>query len=169
MTGILNALLGFLKPAGGPFTVIQTFTSSTSWVAPEGVTEVEWLIVAGGGGGGSLLGGGGGSGGYRTATGLAVTAGTTYTITVGGGGAGAVATGPGDVAGTSGGFSSIAGAPITENPSGAGTNTLKAYGGGGGGSNNATVDGENGRGRSGRRRRLWHCHPQVRSNPGHDC
>jgi hypothetical protein len=55
----------------------------------------------------------------------------------------------GDVAGTSGGFSSIAGAPITENPSGAGTNTLKAYGGGGGGSNNATVDGENGRGRSG--------------------
>jgi hypothetical protein len=45
MTGILNALLGFLKPSGGPFTVIQTFTSSTSWVAPEGVTEVEYLLL----------------------------------------------------------------------------------------------------------------------------
>jgi hypothetical protein len=53
VTGILNVLLGFLKPAGGPFTVIQTFTSSTSWVAPEGVTEVEYLVVAGGGGGGA--------------------------------------------------------------------------------------------------------------------
>jgi hypothetical protein len=49
MTGILNALLGFLRPGG--FTVIQTFTSSTSWIAPEGVTEVEYLVVAGGGGG----------------------------------------------------------------------------------------------------------------------
>jgi hypothetical protein len=38
------------------------------------------------------------------------------------------------VAGGSGGDSFIAGAPITENPSGAGTNTLRAYGGGGGGS-----------------------------------
>jgi hypothetical protein len=47
MTGILNVLLGFLRPGG--FTVIQTFTSSTSWVAPEGVTEVEYLVVAGGG------------------------------------------------------------------------------------------------------------------------
>jgi hypothetical protein len=142
MTGILNVLLGFLKPAGGPFTVIQTFTSSTSWVAPEGVTEVEWLIVAGGGGGGNNNGGGGGAGGFRTGTGLSVTAGTTYTVTVGAGGT---------AAGGAGGDSSIAGAPITENPSGAGTNTLKAYGGGAGG------------------RRLWHCHPQVRSNPGHDC
>jgi hypothetical protein len=49
MTGILNALLGFLKPSGNTFTVIQTFTSSTSWIAPEGVTEVEYLVVAGGG------------------------------------------------------------------------------------------------------------------------
>jgi hypothetical protein len=83
MTGILNALLGFLKPAGGPFTVIQTFTSSTSWIAPEGVTEVEYLVVAGGGGGGDVVWrgkpGGGGAGGFRTGTGLAVTAGTTYT------------------------------------------------------------------------------------------
>jgi hypothetical protein len=64
MTGILNALLGFLRPGG--FTVIQTFTSSTSWIAPEGVTEVEYLVVAGGGGGGKFIGGGGGAGGFRT-------------------------------------------------------------------------------------------------------
>jgi hypothetical protein len=62
---------------------------------------------------------------------LSVTAGNTYTITVGAGGAGAANA---SVAGGSGGDSFIAGAPITENPSGAGTNTLRAYGGGGGGS-----------------------------------
>jgi hypothetical protein len=33
-------------------------------------------------------GGGGGAGGYRTASGFSVTAGTTYTVTVGAGGAG---------------------------------------------------------------------------------
>lgn len=53
MPGFLNALLGFLKPGGaGPYTVIQTFVSSTTWICPPGVTEVEYLVVAGGGGGG---------------------------------------------------------------------------------------------------------------------
>ena len=33
-------------------TVIESFTSSTTWVAPTGVTAVEYLVVAGGGGGG---------------------------------------------------------------------------------------------------------------------
>lgn len=90
MTGILNALLGFLRPTGSSgYTVIQTFTSSTTWVCPAGVTEVEYLVVAGGGGGGSVSGGGGGAGGFRTGTGLSVTAGTDYTITVGSGGNGA--------------------------------------------------------------------------------
>jgi hypothetical protein len=50
------------------------------------VTQVDYLIVGGGGGGGSTYGGGG-AGGFRTGTGLSVTAGTTYTITVGAGGA----------------------------------------------------------------------------------
>ena len=46
MTGILNVLLGFLKPsAAGPYVIIQTFTSSTTWVCPGGVTEVEYLVV----------------------------------------------------------------------------------------------------------------------------
>jgi hypothetical protein len=129
MTGILNALFASLA---GPqnVTVIQSFTATGDWVCPTGVTEVEWLIVAGGGGA-SALAGAGGAGGFRTGTGLSVTAGTTYTVTVGAGGPSGTDAGP--YSGTNGGDSSIAGAPIAENPSGAGTNTLKAYGGGGGG------------------------------------
>ena len=72
--------------AGGGFTVVSTFTANSTWTCPAGVTEVEYLVVAGGGGGGSNAGGGGGAGGFRTGTGLSVTAGTDYTITVGGGG-----------------------------------------------------------------------------------
>lgn len=47
------------------------------------------LVVAGGGGGGPASGfsGGGGAGGYRIFTGLNVSAGTSYTLTVGAGGA----------------------------------------------------------------------------------
>jgi hypothetical protein len=71
MTGILNALLGFLRPsAAGPYVIIQTFTSSTTWVCPGGVTEVEYLVVGGGGGGGACIGAGGGAGGLRTGTGF---------------------------------------------------------------------------------------------------
>jgi hypothetical protein len=89
---------------------------------------VDYLVVAGGGGSGGDYGGGGGAGGYRTGAGLSVTANTTYNITVGGGGTAGGSARPST--GGTGGDSSIAGAPITENPSGAGTNTLKAYGGG---------------------------------------
>lgn len=53
--------------------------------------SVSYLVVAGGGGGGNnssaAAGGGGGAGGFRTGTGLSVTPGTSYTITVGAGGA----------------------------------------------------------------------------------
>jgi hypothetical protein len=49
-------------------------------------TSVEYLVVAGGGGGGNGAGGGGGAGGFRTASGLAVTPGSPITVTVGGGG-----------------------------------------------------------------------------------
>ena len=50
--------------------------------------DYEYLVVAGGGGGASGQGGGGGAGGYRTATGFAIGAGTISGITVGAGGAG---------------------------------------------------------------------------------
>ena len=66
-------------------TAVQVFTESSAWVAPPGVTSVEYVVVAGGGGG---SGGGGGAGGYRSGTGLTVTANQTYTIVVGAGGAG---------------------------------------------------------------------------------
>lgn len=50
-------------------------------------STVEYLVVAGGGGGGDNDSGGGGAGGFRTATGLSVSAGSPITVTVGGGGA----------------------------------------------------------------------------------
>jgi len=50
--------------------------------------DVEYLVVAGGGGGGSYRAGGGGAGGFRTASGFAVSSGTSITVTVGAGGAG---------------------------------------------------------------------------------
>ena len=95
MTGILLSLLS--SRISGGFTVVQTFTATSTWTCPTGVTSVDYLVVGGGGGGaaGRIAvggGGGGGAGGFRTGAGLAVTAGTDYTITVGGGGAG-VATG----------------------------------------------------------------------------
>ena len=34
------------------YTIVQTFTATSTWTCPTGVTEVEYLVVAGGGGGG---------------------------------------------------------------------------------------------------------------------
>ena len=47
----------------GGYTVVQTFTATSTWRCPAGVTEVEYLVVAGGGSGGRDIGGGGGAGG----------------------------------------------------------------------------------------------------------
>ena len=82
MTGILNLIIGSL---GSRYTIIQTFTATQDWTCPTGVTSVDYLIVGGGGGGSGASSGGGGAGGFRTGTGLAVTAGQTYTVTIGGG------------------------------------------------------------------------------------
>ena len=81
------------KDAGDNRVRIFTTPGTTSWTCPTGVTSVEVLVVAGGGGGagtedGTCGSGGGGAGGYRTATGLSVTPGQSYTVTVGSGGAG---------------------------------------------------------------------------------
>ena len=98
----INRLAGLwptdiIPPA--PSVGIQIFTESTTWTAPEGVANVEYLVVAGGGGGGTggpggFQGGGGGAGGYRTGTGLTVSPGTSYTITIGAGGSGGPAPSP---------------------------------------------------------------------------
>jgi len=111
MTGIHLALLGNFSAATAagvvnPTTVIQSFTATSSWTCPTGVTEVEYLVVAGGGGGGAS-GGGGGAGGFRTGTGLSVTPGTTYTVTVGSGGIGGGYPGPVGANGSDSIFSTI--------------------------------------------------------------
>lgn len=51
---------------------------------------VEYLVVAGGGGGGANDAAGGGAGGFRTATGFAVSGGVPISVTVGAGGAGGI-------------------------------------------------------------------------------
>ena len=84
--------------------------------------DVEYLIVAGGGSGGTNHGGAGGAGGYLAATGLELTGGNTYTVTVGAGGA---ANSGGTTQGATGGDSIL---------SGTGISTLTSDGGGGGGS-----------------------------------
>lgn len=102
----------------------QVFTSDGTFTVPEGVTEVEVLIVAGGGGGGGSAGGaasgaGGGAGGLIYAKKVEVSA-SSYPIVVGAGGGSAGANS--DTPGSDGGNSTAFG--------------LTAIGGGGGGSRN---------------------------------
>ena len=109
---------------------VQSFTSSTTWTAPTGVTSVNYLVVAGGGGGGSAatgvsMGGGGGAGGLLQGQ-LTVVPGTTYTVTVGAGGS----------AGTNGGNSVFGSITATGGGAGAGGISSFVYaqnGGSGGG------------------------------------
>jgi hypothetical protein len=81
-------------------------------------STVEYLVVAGGGGGGTNHGGGAGAGGFRTATGFSVTAGTPITVTVGAGGT-ASGTSPYGQNGNNSVFSSI-----TSAGGGAGANNV---------------------------------------------
>ena len=103
------------------FLLAQTGNAFTPTVSG----TVDYLVVAGGAAGGdanSNAGGGGGAGGFRTGTGLSVTANTAYTITVGAGGA--VAT---NNVGGSGGNSVFS--------------TITSAGGGGGGAQSVTITG----------------------------
>ncbi len=96
---------------------IHAFTSSGTFVPPDGVTQVDVLVVGGGGGGGGdrYGGGGGGAGGVIWQTGVAVQPG--FSVTVGAAGAAGA-----DATGGDGGSSSVAG--------------YTAVGGGGGGKGN---------------------------------
>ena len=76
---------------GVPIPTVTSFTSSSTWTAPTGVTSVDYLIVGGGGGGANgydNAGGGGGGGGMVITGTTTVVPGNTYTVTVGNGGAG---------------------------------------------------------------------------------
>ena len=66
---------------------VHTFTGSATLTVVTGGT-VEALVVAGGGGGGGSTAGGGGGGGVLYNSGLSVSGGTAYPVTVGAGGAG---------------------------------------------------------------------------------
>jgi hypothetical protein len=90
--------------------------------------NVDYLVVAGGGG--AAAGGAGGAGGYRTGTGLSVTAGTTYTVTVGAGGPGLTIPASPQYA-SNGGNSSFS--TITSAGGGGGGDPAQAGGSGGGG------------------------------------
>lgn len=101
------------------------FTTSGSYLVPEGITEVDVLIVAGGGGGGSRQGGGGGAGGLQIAT-VSVTPFTNIPVVVGLGGQGGSSGGRG----FNGGNSSFG--------------SLTSIGGGGGGGRTANSTGTSG-------------------------
>lgn len=134
---------------------VFTFTASGSWTVPDGVFEIEYLVVAGGGGGGTAHGGGGGAGGVRTNVGSAaygVTPGSTYQVIVGDGGSGGASGGYSD--GAQGNDSSFADVVATggggggtyKNPTGT---TGRAGGSGGGGGAGESTPGGGGLGTAG--------------------
>ena len=121
--------------------------TSTVWTLPNGVTSIEYLVVAGGGGGAGGIatahgGGGGGAGGVRTGT-LSVTS-STLNVSIGAGGSGGLGSSPG----VNGGDSSLGGS-ITS-IGGGGGGTYYTYGpidggsGGGAGASGSLTNGANG-------------------------
>jgi hypothetical protein len=96
VTSILFLLLSILMLSTQAQTV-NTYTSSTTWVSPfTGNVRVECWGGGGAGGGANTrltAGGGGGGGAFTINNSFAVTAGTTYTITVGAGGNGGTGNG----------------------------------------------------------------------------
>lgn len=111
----------------------QTFTSTTTWTCPTGVTSVEYLIIAGGASGGKGQsswgqGGGGGAGGMLRGT-YTTTPGTTYNVTIGGGGAAPTSGGRG----SNGSNSSIFGIVAIGGGAGGGTDNSSNYSGNTGG------------------------------------
>jgi len=91
----------------------DTYTGSTSWTVPQGVTSISVTVVGGGGGGGggtekgNGYGGGGGGGGAVSYGTLAVSPGNVVSISVGSGGNGAGQSNLSPGGGDNGGGSSI--------------------------------------------------------------
>ena len=120
-----------------------------NWIAPTGVSSVDYVVVGGGGGGGNGRGGGGGGGGVASGTGLSITPGTVYDIAVAQGG---TATNDGNDSwignfgatslfvkangGGAGGSMSSDLAAITGNDGRSGAATVMSAGGSGGGGGN---------------------------------
>jgi len=128
----------YTLPTDLPTVEGQLLSSTTagvlSWTSSlPALSSVEYLVVGGGGGGGASTGGGGGAGGFRAST-LAISVGSTYTVTVGAGGAGSTSASVLGTIGSSSVFSSI---------------TSLGGGGGQGNQNQTVVTGGSGGGNSG--------------------
>jgi hypothetical protein len=138
LTATAKATGGAISYAGGK--TIHTFLSSgTFTITNPSLTSVDYLVVAGGaGGGGGWYGGGGGAGGFRTGTGLPVTASPgIYPVAVGAGGNGSITVATQGGNGTSSIFSTITstggGGGGSRVGPGGGANTAGLSGGSGGG------------------------------------
>jgi autotransporter-associated beta strand protein len=121
-----------------------TFTNSTTWTCPVGISFIQVQCWGAGGAGGSSTnnsssGGGGGGGAYAEAT-VSVTPGTVYNVSVGGGG---VATSALLASGGTGGDSSFASATVLVLAKGGvgGGNAIGNGGEGGGGAGGASGPG----------------------------
>jgi hypothetical protein len=128
----------------GRYVGIEAFTTvgSHTWTVPEGVSEVDVLVVGGGGGGGSNYGGGGGAGGLIFEENYGVSG--DISVEIGDGGAGSATT---SVAATNGGnsiFGSLTAIGGGKGGNGAQTTTALGNGGdggsGGGGGGHSDVD-----------------------------
>jgi hypothetical protein len=110
-----------------------TDTAATGSYETDTTQDHEYLMVGGGASGASNHGGGGGAGGLLTATGLSLTGGNEYTVTIAAGGAAVSEGAPGDAGrnGYNGGDSILSGTGIT---------TLTAGGGGYGSWNSSDTD-----------------------------
>jgi len=132
------------------FVLSGTTTGTTSWTAPSGITNIEYLVVGGGGAGGYRAdrgGGGGGAGGFRTGS-LEVSSSSPLTIVVGAGGAAKTAysniPNPGNNS-QLGSIISIGGAGGLDGEFG----TVGGSGGGGSGNGDSGTQGTSGQGNNG--------------------
>jgi len=138
-TSNVRGIPPYIAATGGTITTVctdykvHTFTGPGTFTVtnagtPSGSNSIEYLVIAGGAGGGGEEGGGGGAGGYRTASGLPVTA-QGYPIVVGGGGAGMTSASPAAngvdssgfaITSTGGGFGGGQTVPYVGRPGGSG-------------------------------------------------
>lgn len=132
----------------------QTFTTNGSFFVPAGVTTVKAEVWGGGGAGGGVdggsstrAGGGGGGGGFSQANNVAVTPGTTISVTVGQGGSGSNGNNGGN--GQSSTFGSAV--PVTAAGGSGGSRGASSptNGSGGAGGSGATFNGGSGANASG--------------------
>jgi PKD repeat protein len=126
---------------GSTYLVMWNATGSKTFTAPPTTFPVSYLIIAGGASGGSGASGGGGAGGMRNGT-VALTAGSTYSLTVGAGGSAVI----GNANGINGTNSSFVGNSSTGGGYGSYGASAAATGGSGGGGGSGGAPGAGNKG-----------------------